>query len=333
MTSVLQRVATPRSAGGLAGLGLLLSLAACGGGGSGTDSSASAETDQAQSLSATATTTPQQTAQVADAVVDTALALDTGALSTPAATHAGVAAAGAQLQGSVNCAGGGTAAVVMTGPTLAGLLDGVPEAGEITQLTYSACRGPDAQVALDGTVTMTVTQSGSGGLTVSLTTSDLQAGLPLSTLGWSGSLSLTRTGTVASSGASTTSSAWSASGLSLVAVRNGHEADLSFNGSGTRSVQWQDGVPASSSYQGSSSLGLASSRWNGTLDVATQGAMVFDPEGVPQSGSLSLSLGLYHWTATLADGTATVTVDRNGDGVVDRSRSWPVADWLASAAQ
>jgi hypothetical protein len=138
---------------------------------------------------------------------------------------------------------------------------------------------------------------------------------------------------VADSGASTTSSAWSASGLSLVAVRNGHEADLSFNGSGTRTVQWQDGVPQASSYQGSSSLGLASSRWNGTLDVATQGAMVFDPEGVPQSGSVSLSLGLYQWTATLADGSATVTVDRNGDGVVDRTRSWPVADWLASAAQ
>jgi hypothetical protein len=48
---------------------------------------------------------------------------------------------------------------------------------------------------------------------------------------------------------------------------------------------------------------------------------------------VSLSLGLYQWTATLADGTATVTVDRNGDGVVGRTRSWPVADWLASAAQ
>jgi hypothetical protein len=146
-------------------------------------------------------------------------------------------------------------------------------------------------VALDGTVTMTVTQADGGGLSVSLSTSNLQAGLPLSTLAWSGSLSLTRSGSVADSGASTTSSAWSASGLSLVAVRNGHEADLSFNGSGTRTVQWQEGVPQASSYQGSSSLGLASSRWNGTLDVATQGAMVFDPEGVPQSGSVSLSLG------------------------------------------
>lgn len=333
MTPLLQRVPGPRAAGTLAGLGLLLSLAACGGG-SGSDSSDTAEADQAQSLSATATTSPQETAQVADAVVDTALAVDPGSLSTPTAAHVGVAAAGtAQLQGSVDCAGGGTASVVMTGPTLAGLLDGVPEAGEVTQLTYSACSGPDAQVVLNGTVTMTVTQADSGGLTVSLDTSDLQAGLPLSTLGWSGSLSLTRSGSVADSGASTTSSAWSASGLSLVAVRNGHEADLSFNGSGTRTVQWQDGVPQSSSYQGSSSLGLASSRWNGTLDVATQGAMVFDPEGVPQSGSVSLSLGLYQWTATLADGTATVTVDRNGDGVVDRTRSWPVADWLASAAQ
>jgi hypothetical protein len=146
-------------------------------------------------------------------------------------------------------------------------------------------------VALDGTVTMTVTQADGGGLSVSLSTSNLQAGLPLSTLAWSGSLSLTRSGSVADSGASTTSSAWSASGLSLVAVRNGHEADLSFNGSGTRTVQWQEGVPQASSYQGSSSLGLASSRWNGTLDVATQGAMVLDPEGVPQSGSVSLSLG------------------------------------------
>ncbi|MCO5975570.1 hypothetical protein [Ideonella oryzae] len=333
MTPLLQRIPGLRSAGTLAGLGLLLSLAACGGGG-GSDSSDTAEADQAQSLSATATTSPQETAQVADAVVDTALAVDPGSLSTPTSTLVHAAAAGtAQLQGSVDCAGGGTASVVMTGPTLAGLLDGVPEAGEVTQLTYSACSGPDAQVVLNGTVTMTVTQADSGGLTVSLDTSDLQAGLPLSTLGWSGSLSLTRSGSVADSGASTTSSAWSASGLSLVAVRNGHEADLSFNGSGTRTVQWQDGVPQSSSYQGSSSLGLASSRWNGTLDVATQGAMVFDPEGVPQSGSVSLSLGLYQWTATLADGTATVTVDRNGDGVVDRTRSWPVADWLASAAQ
>jgi hypothetical protein len=33
-------------------------------------------------------------------------------------------------------------------------------------------------VALDGTVTMTVTQADSGGLTVSLSTSNLQAGLP-----------------------------------------------------------------------------------------------------------------------------------------------------------
>jgi hypothetical protein len=333
MTPLLQRVPGPRSAGTLAGLGLLLSLAACGGG-SGSDSSDTAEADQAQSLSATATTSPQETAQVADAVVDTALAVDPGSLSTPTSTLVHAAAAGtAQLQGSVDCAGGGTASVVMTGPTLAGLLDGVPEAGEVTQLTYSACSGPDAQVVLNGTVTMTVTQADSGGLTVSLDTSDLQAGLPLSTLGWSGSLSLTRSGSVADSGASTTSSAWSANGLSLVAVRNGHEADLSFNGSGTRTVQWQDGVPQSSSYQGSSSLGLASSRWDGTLDVATQGAMVFDPQGLPQSGSVSLSLGLYQWTATLADGTATVTVDRNGDGVVDRTRSWPVADWLASAAQ
>ena len=330
--TLLQRVPSPRAAGTLAGLGLMLSLAACGGGSG--DSGDTAETDQAQSLSATATTTPQETAQVADAVVDTALAVDPGALSAPASARTQVAAAGtAQIQGSVSCAGGGTASVVMTGPTLAGLLDGVPEAGEVTQLTYSACSGPDAQVVLDGTVTMTVTQADSGGLTVSLDTSDLQAGLPLSTLGWSGSLSLTRSGSVADSGASTTTSAWSASGLDLNAVRNGHEADLSFNGGGTRTVQWQDGVPQSSSYQGSSSLGLSSSRWNGTLDVATQGAMVFDPEGVPQSGSVSLSLGLYHWTATLADGTATVTVDRNGDGVVDRSRSWPVADWLASAAQ
>jgi hypothetical protein len=82
-----------RAGGSLAGLGLLLSLAACGGGG-GSDGSASAEADQAQSLSATATTSPQETAQVADAVVDTALAVDPGSLSTPTSTLVRVAAAG-----------------------------------------------------------------------------------------------------------------------------------------------------------------------------------------------------------------------------------------------
>lgn len=316
-----------------AGLGLLLTLAACGGGGC---SSGDTETTQAQSLSATATTTPQETAQGADAVVDTALAVDVSQLSSPASTTVKAAAAGtAQLQGTQSCAGGGSVSVVMTGATLAGLLNGQPDAGEVTQLSYSACRGPDAQVALDGTVTMTVTQADSSGLGVTLSTGSgtLQASFPLSTLAWSGSLSLQRSGTLASSGSATTRSSWSASGLTLQAQRNGHQADLSFSGSGTRTVQWLNAVPQSSTYQGSSSLGLQSSRWTGTLSVATDGAMGFDPEGVPQSGSLALSLGLYHWAASLAGGSVTVTVDRNGDGTVDRSSTWNVSDWLASAAQ
>lgn len=317
-----------------AALGLLLTLAACGGGGS--SSGDTAETTQAQSLSATATTTPQETAQGADAVVDTALAVDISQLSSPAGTTAKVAAAGsAQLQGTQSCVGGGSVSVVMTGPSMAALLNGEPDAGEVTQLTYSACRGPDTQVALDGTVTMMVTQADAGGFGVTLSTGSgtLQASFPLSTLTWSGSLSLQRTGTVASSGSSSTSSSWSADGLTLQAQRNGHQADLSFSGSGARTVQWLNAVPQSSTYQGSSSLGLQSSRWTGSLTVATDGAMAFDPQGVPQSGSLALSLGLYHWVATLAGGSVTVTVDRNGDGTVDRTSTWTVSDWLASAAQ
>jgi hypothetical protein len=288
----------------LASAALAALLAACGGGSDDASTDTSVSQDKAQSMSA------DSSAMATDGT--------DGAQALLATTQAVVA--GGSASQTVNCAGGGTAVFTVTGGSVSELANGVLDAGEVYSVTFNGCRGNAGAVALTGSATLTVVSNGSGVLAVSTATQNLQVALPLRTLTYNGSSSLSQT--VTTNGASTTTvNRWTSPRIEVRSVRNsGRTSTFTLsNVDLTRTFVQTGGVITARSASGTHTLDAVLPNASWSITVATQGAVSYDANGVPTQGAWTITLPNHIVGVNVVPGTLTVTVDIGGDGTIDRT--------------
>lgn len=290
---------------------LVLLLAACGGGGGdpgGSGGSTGTGTTgvsdgTAQAMSANSTVMHEDGAASADALVAT--------------TQAVIASAAANQ--TVVCAGGGTAVYGVTG-NASTLANGQLDAGEVYSVTYTGCRGAAGWAALDGSATLTVIANSGGSLQVGTTTSSLAVTLPLRTLTWNGSSTITRT--VTTTGASTTvATRWQSPQIVVTSRRSGRTSTFTLSALDlTRSVITSGGNPTAISSSGTVTMTAAlpgNVSWS--ITVATQGTVGFTTDGVPTQGVWRITLPNNIIGVSVVPGMATITIDLGADGSIDRT--------------
>ena len=309
-------------------------LAACGGGGSSTrdDTGEPLGVDTATGYSANATL----------ASGDAGTVLDTGVLAAQSvvATQATVAAAHESAQGAsalavtnvtVDCAGGGSAVLSITGGTAGSLLNGRLDAGEVYTLTFMDCSGAAGAAAVNGSLTMTVVAADANTLSITTEAVALSAALPRGSVTLNGSTARTVSSTT--SGAITQlTSHFTSESLGLTTHYNGRTADFSLSAVDiTRQATLVDGVLQGSSINGTHTMGLTLPNGSARYTVATQGSATYGPTGLPVGGTWTITLPHAAVGLAIANALATITIDQGKDGTIDRSITVPVSR-LASDA-
>jgi len=297
-------------------LAALTLLTACGGGGSdsATDTSTSMET--AQSVSANTVALPEDSAVAMSTTMSTAQAV----------------VAGGQVGATYNCVGGGTATFAATGGTVASLLNGQLDAGENYVLQFNACRGSAGAATVNGSMSLAVTAASAGTLTVDTRTQGITVTLPQRTLTLNGNSTLSQT-VVTSGSTVVTTVHWTSPQIALTSVRNGVTGTLTLSSIDvTRSFTTNGGVLAGSTHSGGLTLAatLPANVWS--ADLATQGTVSYDANGVPTQGSWTITLPNNRLGLQLGAGTATVTVDNGSDGTIDHTYTFLIASLNSSAA-
>lgn len=300
----------------LNGLALATLLTACGGGGSDSSVDTTTSMETAQSVSANTVALPE----------DSAVAMS----STLATTQAVVA--DGQVGQTYNCLGGGSAVFTATGGTVASLLNGQLDAGENYVLQFNACRGSAGAATVDGTMSVAVTAASADTLSVDTRTQDITVTLPQRTLTLNGNSTLSQTAVTTGTTVVTTNH-WTSPQIAMTSVRNGVTGSLTLSSIDvTRSYTTNAGVLAGGTHSGSLTLAatLLANAW--TADLATQGALTYDANGVPTQGSWTITLPHNRLGLHLGAGSATVTVDNGPDGTIDHTYTFTIATLNAAAA-
>lgn len=298
-------------------------LTACGGGSS-SDASADTSTsmETAQSVSANTVAVPDETVT---------------AMSATLATTQAVVAAG-QVGSTYNCVGGGTAVFTASGGTVASLLNGQLDAGEVYALQYTNCRSSTGVAAINGAMSLTVNTASGGTLSVDTRTQGItvtlnaNSALPQRTLTLNGNSTLTQTITTNGTTVVTTNH-WTSPLIALTSVRNGVTSSLTLrNVDLSRSATTDSGVLTGSTHSGSLTLAatLLTSAWS--ADLATQGTVSYDANGVPTQGLWAITLPHNRLGLQLSSGSATVTVDNGPDGTIDHTYTFTIGTLTAAAA-
>jgi hypothetical protein len=287
----------------LASAALAALLTACGGGDDTPPADNSVSQDKAQAMSA------DSSAMATDGT--------DGAQALMVTTQA-VVASGSASQ-TINCAGGGSAVFTVTGGSLAQLTNGQFDAGEIYNVTFSNCRGSAGAVALTGSATLTVVSAGAGVLAINTATQNLQVALPLRTLTYNGSSSLSQT--VTTSGATTTTvNRWTSPRIEVRSVRGGRTSTFTLsNVDLSRTFVQTGGAISARSAGGTYTLDAVLPNGSWSISVATQGAVNYDANGVPTQGAWTITLPNHIIGIHVVPGTLTVTVDIGADGSIDRT--------------
>lgn len=287
----------------LALIPLVLLAAACGGGGSDAAATAPVTDGTAQAMSANSTVMHEDGAASADMLV---------------ATTQAVVAGGSASQ-TIACAGGGTAVFTVTGGSVAGVVNGQLDAGEVYAVTYTACRGAAGWAALDGTATLTVVSNAGGALQVDTATRGLVVTLPQRTLTWDGSSTITRS-VVAAGANATTTTRWVSPQITVTSRRNARTASFTLSAVDlTRSITTTNGVVSARSGSGTHTMSAVLPNASWSITVATQGAVGFDANGIPTQGSWTVTLPNNRIGVSVVPGTATITIDHGPDGTIDRT--------------
>lgn len=334
---------------------LSLGLAACGGGGDSTepttddDSSADAETT---AYAVDGTANPSD----ASATVDSALA---AAEASSQLIMTSAAAAGRQhalavalpassptdpdsAETETACPGGGTVTQVVTG-TVASVANPLPDSGETYDYRFTACSLAGIG-RLDGSMQLkfvTVSDDADTGDTVragewKLDTLTL---VPQSTT----PRGLTATATVTGAGGfarsvvnagdnqtATTQLTANSLVLSVVGSKRSAGASLSLMDI-TRVASFNAGVMQSGQIKGT--VTVKPDRAGGqSITTDLSGGMTFDANGQPSSGSWSIHRPQLIVGITAASGTATITLDKGADGVVDRTLTLPLSSLTSGSA-
>jgi len=287
---------------------LALLLVACGGGGSDTTTSTGVSDGTAQAMSANSTVMHEDGTASADTLV---------------ATTQAIVAAGSASQ-TIACAGGGTATFTVSGGSLVSVTNGVLDAGEVYNVAYAACRGAAGWAAIDGSVTLTVAANAGGTLRVDTATRGIVITLPQRTLTWDGSSTITRT--VATSGASTTTTTrWVSPQIVVTSRRNARNSTFTLSAVDlTRSVTTSNGVVTARSGSGTHTMSAVLPAASWSITVATQSGLNFDANGVPTSGAWTITLPNNMVGVSIVPGTATITIDYGADGTIDRTIVIPI---------
>jgi hypothetical protein len=288
----------PRAIGTLS---LVAMLAACGGGSNDAPPpNNNVSADGAKNATANTTSIPNDSATAMSAVVSTAEAV--------------VAAGSANV--TVACAGGGTAAYTVTGPS-ATLLNHQLDQGENYSLVFANCRGAAGASSVNGAFTLAVTTKTANSITLDTATNNVVVTLPHGDVALNGSSTISRT-TDTVGNVTTTTSHWVTPNFSVVSHRNGKITSFSYtNVDLTRTEVRTSGQFTSASFNGTATL---SWMWPGgsfSVTLATQGTVGCAEDGSPTQGMMVITLPNDRITITVVPGTVTVTVDYGKDGTID----------------
>ena len=309
-------------------------LAACGGGGSDSGS--------------TATTADEATAYAANATLmagDASTALDAGVLAAQSVVTAhaaalsesdratALAASGGEMARpaavtsvQVPCGGGGTATLSITGGTAQSVLNGQFDTGEVYQLVYANCRGVFGAVSLNGTLTLTVQNATATDLSLGLVVNNLVATLPRGSVTLAGSTTRELSISTVAGGATQLTGRFASPSLTLTTQYNTRTSVFALTAVDiTRQGTWLNGILQSSSINGSYTLAATLPNGSFNYTVATQGGVNYSASGVPTSGSWTITLPKTLIGVTVANATATITIDDGKDGTIDRTIIVPVA--------
>jgi len=305
---------TPRRLALLPAVALLALLSACGGGGDTTsDTTVSAETTE--SVSANSLSMTEDSANAASSMLATAQAVVAGAQASQ--THA--------------CAGGGTAVYTVSGGSLGGATNGQLDAGEVYSLQFHTCVGSAGAASVDGTMTLEVTAASAGAVTVQTSTQGVVVALPQRTLTLDGSSTLAQT-VVTNGATSVTTNRWTSPQITLTSLRNARASSLTLSGVDfTRSVTTTGAVVSGSAGHGTLTLAAALPNGSWTAEIATQGTVSHDANGVPTAGSWQITLPHNLIGLQVGAGTATVTVDHGPDGAIDHTYTFSVSTLSSQA--
>lgn len=314
-------------------------LTACGGGGSSDSSSSDAGLDDATatSYSANATTIASDAATATDSAVLAAQAMVgvTAAASTgdDMASALSVHALAATTRA---CPGGGTATVSITGGTPASQANGQLDAGEVYAVSFAACTGAAGVAAVDGTLAMTVlTATGdasNGTLALSLTATDLSVTLPRGAATLNGTVARTVSVSTGTDGVALLASHLTAPSLTLTTHYNARASSFTLSAVDIqRTLTLAGGVPQASTYSGTHTLAATLPNGAFSYTVATNGGASYSAAGLPVSGGWTITLPQTLLGISIANGLATLTIDKGKDGSIDRTITVAVPTLAADA--
>lgn len=240
--------------------------------------------------------------------------------------------ASGQASVTVACGGGGTALFTASGGSLAGLTNGVLDAGERYSILFSNCRESAGSDSVNGRLSLEVVTASASELTVQTSTQGIVVARPHRTLTLDGSSTLTQS--VATQGATvTTTHRWVSPQIALTSLHNAQLSSLTLsNVDLTQTTSTTGGVPSGSTSSGTLTITVAwpNNSWSAT--IATQSTAVYDADGVATQGSWRMSLPHDRIDLTVAGGMATVTVDHGPDGSIDRTFIFAVPALAEEAA-
>jgi len=307
-------------------------LTACGGGSDNTDSSTSADTAASYAANATliagdASSALDESVVAAQAVVATQAGTS---VPTSADTHEsamGVPTETPQAVANVpvNCAGGGTATLTITGGTVSSVLNGQLDAGEVYQIVFANCKSSTGATTVNGTLAMTVLSASGSDLSITTTATDLSVTLPRGTVTLNGSTSRQVSSSAGAGGTTVLSSQFSSPSLTLATHFNARSSSFTLSAvSIARQSTWLNGVLQSSSINGTHTLSATLPNGAFSYTVATQGGVTYAASGLPTSGAWTITLPLTRVGVSIANAVATITVDDGKDGTIDRTFTVPI---------
>ena len=303
-------------------------LSACGGGGSDSETSSSAaalDDATATTYAANATQIASDAGTAADTAVLTAQAV-VGATATASASE-GMATALSVLPLATTtraCPGGGTATLSITGGTPASQVNGQLDAGEVYAITFAACAGAAGAAAVDGSLAMTVlTASGdssNGTLALSLTATDLSVDLPRGGASLNGAVERTVSVSTDSGGVVHLASHFTTPSLTLATHYNTRSSNFTLSAVDIqRTLTLVGGVPQSSTLSGTHTLSATLPNASFAYTVSTSGGASYSAAGLPVSGNWTITLPQTLLGVSIANGSATLTIDKGKDGSIDRT--------------
>jgi hypothetical protein len=318
-------------------------LSACGGGdGAPPATTTPLSQSDATADAANATSTGADTASAMDTVIDTtsALALATAQPANAAADRvhalaADASAAAALTNVTVNCAGGGTATLSITGGTAASELNGQLDAGEHYSVAYAQCTGQAGYAQLDGSVEMDVVSADHGTspatLSVNLTVTGLSLTLPAGSATLDGTATVSRNVATAG-GTTTTTSHVTVPGATLATRFNSRSGTFTLSDlDATRTLAAVAGVTAASQYTGHHTLSGTADGRTFSMSVSTTGNVSYDATGALVSGQWTVVRPKATVATVVANGTVVITVDDGNDGTIDHTWTLPVRQLDAAA--